>query len=1117
MNNMTLKQTELYQKIISDENIYSAIYSLDSYLFEKNLLSQEDRKLLNNLEDKFHFEQIDQTIKECRQLLESVLCSEKLFDCQVYFKVKAYNEEENKIDYRPIHTADLITQISIVCLLNQLMFNTSDFKRELSDIGKLLPSDFYGNLPCTDAENIFFPWQMKYKEYTENVIKAHKNYSENKKYKYEVALDIKKFFPSVRPEFVYSFLIDKLSIIYEGEEMECLKNMLVKLLHFRITNIDGWERVYYSGVVQQDDLIKFQQKNCYFTIGIPQGLPQAYFFGNLCMISIVKEISKSIEGDAYYYVDDSVIYTNLVHGDGDCTEQLQKKIEQINKNLEAIFGNTPFENISFDNQGAIIKEWMNIPKEYKVEIHPTTGETPKSTISEISNTNIGELLVITKPASGLTGEVRHTVDDFEDSSLKERVQILNEVIDKEIKRVEGIVNTGNEMQTLVKYNGYLKKLKQYKKFYRFRLKLMQLRDSSSELMEVTDFDTKYNLDGEINKELIEKINNDIFLSEASLILGFLVKKEDKEAFIEKIEKLELKLAGVNNINTTKQALYFTRYLKGACKNFIPASKKYDTLSAWMKKVYPYSDRIHLSVKCEKIKKYLTDISEFSKCVRSGEEGNCETELPTVFQELRSYSYSVFAVSDEFKRLIMNAVISTFFDVEINDTCNFLKKNNRSLEYFEVRLLMYIRNYNFKFNDAIHFINEIVGEMQHLGEEKIDLSLLSVLPQFRLHLSTPGYIDNLILVHRFVAGIWKNGSKFLYFYTLHNQEHSVELINLSLKLLKALEFIEIKESDRYILFLACYLHDISMVIYPVLEEFCSDNIASDLLYTEYKEKLKQISDFEKEPKSNIKSLMVEYFEKIGNYFENKIRNRHPKESALFVKQCKDIGFIQETLRQFVADVSESHGYEAKDVYGLRSNAKNDCVGLKYIMILLRLADCLDMTKDRMSLNILKQNINNMPQVSRFHWISHMAIDRCCLKSSYSIDNVEGSDNKESFLHRKKIKETIIVNIDVNAKQDTKVKNDSPCGGWKRLNAKDVVVLEIGSGGCGNIGEGYKCHFLCKWMEKKNHYLYEELAELQKYLGRNDSIFDTKFEVRINYSHAKKIPPEYLDIISKEIEG
>ena len=34
---------------------------------------------------------------------------------------------------------------------------------------------------------------------------------------------------------------------------------------------------------------------------------------------------------------------------------------------------------------------------------------------------------------------------------------------------------------------------------------------------------------------------------------------------------------------------------------------------------------------------------------------------------------------------------------------------------------------------------------------------------------------MIQIHRFTNEIWKNGSKFLYFYTLHNEEHAIALI------------------------------------------------------------------------------------------------------------------------------------------------------------------------------------------------------------------------------------------------------------------------------------------------------------------------------------------------------
>lgn len=71
--------------------------------------------------------------------------------------------KDNKVSYMPIHTADLITQICIVALLNIIVFDDKNDKRELSDVSELIPSSFYGNIPSTNVENIFFSWKEKYK------------------------------------------------------------------------------------------------------------------------------------------------------------------------------------------------------------------------------------------------------------------------------------------------------------------------------------------------------------------------------------------------------------------------------------------------------------------------------------------------------------------------------------------------------------------------------------------------------------------------------------------------------------------------------------------------------------------------------------------------------------------------------------------------------------------------------------------------------------------------------------------------------------------------------------------------------------------------------------------
>ena len=48
----------------------------------------------------------------------------------------------------------------------------------------------------------------------------------------------------------------------------------------------------------------------FMNYGIPQGLPQSFFFGNLCMLEIKRIMIKDeyFKGEAFFYVDDSVIY-----------------------------------------------------------------------------------------------------------------------------------------------------------------------------------------------------------------------------------------------------------------------------------------------------------------------------------------------------------------------------------------------------------------------------------------------------------------------------------------------------------------------------------------------------------------------------------------------------------------------------------------------------------------------------------------------------------------------------------------------------------------------------------------------------------------------------------------
>ena len=248
---MSLKET-----VLSRANIFKAIYCMESYVFEKGLLSEEDLKMYVRLQDKYDFECINSVIKECQKKLEALMSDEKpLFDVEVYFKIKKWDEEKQKIVFRPIHSAKLIDQICMVCMLQSLMFDDRGNKRELSELTKLLPHNFYGNIPSVDVENLFVPWKEKYKEYNEEVIAHCREYQETHQYRTEISLDIENFFPSISPQFIFEYVLRTLEFTYESEEdQETLKRILAKLLYFNIKkeNLEGLEEDYYSKLIDGD-------------------------------------------------------------------------------------------------------------------------------------------------------------------------------------------------------------------------------------------------------------------------------------------------------------------------------------------------------------------------------------------------------------------------------------------------------------------------------------------------------------------------------------------------------------------------------------------------------------------------------------------------------------------------------------------------------------------------------------------------------------------------------------------------------------------------------------------------------------------------------------------------
>mgnify|MGYP003291403807 CR=1 FL=1 len=72
-----------------------------------------------------------------------------------------------------------------------------------------------------------------------------------------------------------------------------------------------------------------------------------------------------------------------------------------------------------------------------------------------------------------------------------------------------------------------------------------------------------------------------------------------------------------------------------------------------------------------------------------------------------------------------------------------------------------------------------------------------------------------------------------------------------------------------------------------------------------------------------NFLIEVFKNVYGYFEALVRDNHAKDSAKFIRERSNslLSYLEPTLLSFVAKVSESHGYDVIDIYGLKSRAQD----------------------------------------------------------------------------------------------------------------------------------------------------------------------------------------------------
>ena len=338
----------------------------------------------------------------------------------------------------------------------------------------------------------------------------------------------------------------------------------------------------------------------------------------------------------------------------------------------------------------------------------------------------------------------------------------------------------------------------------------------------------------------------------------------------------------------------------------------------------------------------------------------------------------------------------------------------------------------------------------------------------------------------------------------------------------------------------------MVIHPDVTSFNGSNIKSEQIISKwlkrvltFNEKIDHAYKAEKFEMSEISQIrkelglsLIEVFQDVFDFFEDRVRTPHAHESAKFIRHWQDdmLSFLSELEAETIATISDSHGWDTTDVYEMKSSAKEELISLKYMMILIRLADLLDLASDRIDYFLLKQNRSQMSPVSRYHWISHLITERYELDVDYVANDKALTDQP--------ISEQIYLDIFLNAEilANMEVHKDR-CKGFQAEFTKhkknkipkddteyECVEFKVGkdddfcnSNMCIQNGDSRSCPFLCLWLSDRHWWLFSELRKLKHYLDSvNSRLIKSDISVRFFYNNKHQLDPEFFDDVKNYLK-
>ncbi len=369
--------------------------------------------------------------------------------------------------------------------------------------------------------------------------------------------------------------------------------------------------------------------------------------------------------------------------------------------------------------------------------------------------------------------------------------------------------------------------------------------------------------------------------------------------------------------------------------------------------------------------------------------------------VNNISYLYEQIEYQSHRFPIKEVLFNFFASVFNINENLLiTKKMKPVEFWQYRIMAYLQNVSgwirmSDFLDMLMDVKENIDILCNLVDSNYELIRKIV----DIELKDARDKDVILQLHYFVNCVWKNGSKDLPFYTLHNHEHSLELIkNYASMSQRMLNNLSLDNDEKFLLFAACYLHDLGMLKGPTEDEIT--NIENKPVY-DYYYQIKDVFSKKNEESfkySHLLSKGQRIFQLTEKLNENIVRGTHSFRSKQFLLTDHVLP-LNELERQLVGEISLNHGESLEDVYGKERKVeyRHHKVDIRKLSIWLRLLDLTDMTKSRVTQQVFGQYYGRMGDVSRYHWIRHLCIDDILFSVQYMEDENKSEKSMKDDLN------------------------------------------------------------------------------------------------------------------------